>query len=150
MSKQSASVITRFNRDNHGAKPDDTKSMKQSFTVNIRPKAKERPRFANGHVYTPQGTRDFESVIANTARSAGCRPVKNPCVIAITATFKRPKGMKSFEYCTKRPDVDNLAKSVTDGMNGVAYADDAQIVELLVSKNYGMQDMIEVEIEYLD
>jgi len=32
-------------------------------------------------------------------------------------------------------DVDNVAKSVLDGLNGVAYEDDDQVVELLVKKH---------------
>ncbi len=123
--------------------------MKIHFSVDVRPKAKERPRFAKGHTYTPRATKDYEQLIALYARQAGCTARSEPCIIDITATFKRPKTMKSFQYCTKRPDVDNIAKAVTDGLNGVAYKDDSQIVELKIAKNYGTHDRVEVELEYL-
>jgi Holliday junction resolvase RusA-like endonuclease len=35
-----------------------------------------------------------------------------------------------------KPDVDNLAKSVLDAINGVAYKDDNQIVDLVARKVY--------------
>jgi len=37
---------------------------------------------------------------------------------------------------TKKPDADNIAKSICDALNGVAYADDKQIVCLTVQKRY--------------
>ena len=48
---------------------------------------------------------------------------------------------RSAEHCVAcgklrrlRPDLDNLAKTILDGCNGIVYADDAQIIELTVSK----------------
>lgn len=38
---------------------------------------------------------------------------------------------------TSKPDLDNLAKFVKDALNGVAYKDDSQIINLTVSKIYG-------------
>lgn len=38
--------------------------------------------------------------------------------------------------CTLKPDVDNIAKIVMDGLNGVAFADDKQVVSLRVTKTY--------------
>ena len=37
---------------------------------------------------------------------------------------------------TKRPDVDNLAKIILDGLNGVAYRDDAQVCCIHFEKKY--------------
>lgn len=119
------------------------------FSVEITPKAKERPRFARGHAYTPKATKDYEEIIATHAKAAGCKPLDRPCIVDITATFAYPKGEKGFRYCTKRPDLDNIAKALTDAMNGIAYSDDSLIVGLNVSKNYGEKDLVEVSIEYL-
>nr|DAQ86101.1 MAG TPA: Endodeoxyribonuclease RusA [Caudoviricetes sp.] len=45
------------------------------------------------------------------------------------------------------PDADNIAKAVLDGLNGVVYADDKQIVELKVIKAYAEVPRVEVTIE---
>jgi Holliday junction resolvase RusA-like endonuclease len=50
---------------------------------------------------------------------------------------------------TKKPDIDNIAKIILDGLNGIAWDDDKQIVELLVGKRYGEPSVI-VAIEEMD
>lgn len=37
---------------------------------------------------------------------------------------------------TKRPDVDNVLKAVADSLNGLAYHDDAQLIEMKGTKRY--------------
>lgn len=37
---------------------------------------------------------------------------------------------------TVKPDLDNLVKAILDALNGVAWHDDAQVVELHISKQY--------------
>ena len=44
----------------------------------------------------------------------------------------------------KRPDLDNLIKSVLDALNGVAYKDDCQIVTMLSRKNYAEAPYVKV------
>ncbi|WP_460268332.1 RusA family crossover junction endodeoxyribonuclease [Clostridium sp. CTA-17] len=41
-----------------------------------------------------------------------------------------------LEKPTKKPDVDNIAKIILDSLNGVAYKDDSQIVDLRIIKSY--------------
>lgn len=46
-------------------------------------------------------------------------------------------------------DVDNYCKSILDGLNGVAYEDDDQVVELLVRKHKvrcAKDERVEIEI----
>lgn len=47
---------------------------------------------------------------------------------------------------TVKPDADNLAKQVLDVMNGVFFADDRQIVSLVVEKHYGNPARWEIEL----
>ncbi|MGH7921890.1 MAG: RusA family crossover junction endodeoxyribonuclease, partial [Candidatus Dormibacteraceae bacterium] len=47
-----------------------------------------------------------------------------------------PKSRRQRAPPTKRPDIDNYAKNVLEGLDGVAYRDDAQIVDLRVRKRY--------------
>lgn len=49
----------------------------------------------------------------------------------------------------KKPDWDNIGKAVCDALNGVAYKDDAQIVQAKVEKYYSDTPRVEVEISDL-
>ena len=47
----------------------------------------------------------------------------------------------------KKPDADNIAKAILDSLNGLAYKDDNQIVDLSVKKEYGLENKIIVILE---
>jgi Holliday junction resolvase RusA-like endonuclease len=42
------------------------------------------------------------------------------------------------------PDIDKLLRAVMDALTGIAYADDSQVIEVMVSKVYGDTTFIEV------
>lgn len=76
------------------------------------------------------------------------------CVITIwqkmpTRFTKKQKELAEKEALrpTTKPDVDNLAKAVTDAMNGVVYEDDSQIVELVCGKYYGAEPRVMVTVD---
>lgn len=48
---------------------------------------------------------------------------------------------------TIKPDTDNIAKSILDSLNGIAYKDDKQIVSLKVDKYYSEIPSVSVEIK---
>ena len=48
---------------------------------------------------------------------------------------------------TKKPDCDNIAKIVLDSLNGIAFMDDKQVVNLVVTKNYDSIPCVEVDIK---
>ena len=62
-----------------------------------------------------------------------------------TKTKMKQISSKQMLY-TKKPDVDNLFKGVTDALNGVLYNDDSQIVKATMYKEYSDEDRIVVEI----
>ena len=47
---------------------------------------------------------------------------------------------------TKKIDCDNLAKTVLDALNGIAYDDDKQICRLYVEKRYGKSPCVKVRL----
>ena len=52
---------------------------------------------------------------------------------------------------TKKPDADNIAKVICDALNGVAYGDDTQVVNLNVKKRYTDEEpKVIVHIEQLE
>ena len=50
---------------------------------------------------------------------------------------------------TKKPDVDNIAKSILDALNGFVFKDDNQVSKISVEKRYALEEKIIVKvIEY--
>ena len=105
------------------------------FRVPGKPVAKQRPRMTRyGAVYTPSETVRFEKLVARSAISAGARPLMGPVSVELETVFPIPKSWTKARKAaadgkphTSRPDLDNLVKSVLDGLNGVAFADDSQV-----------------------
>lgn len=136
--------------------------MKVKFTVFGNPVAKGRPKFARQgpyvRTYTPEKTVNYETLVRleYERQCDGFRFEKDiPVEIRIDAYFQVPKSVskkKSREMLdgkirpTKKPDLDNVCKSLQDGLNGIAYYDDSQIVGIFVQKFYGDQPRVEVEI----
>lgn len=138
--------------------------MKVSFSVLGEPKAKQRPRFnmKSGMTYTPKQTVSYENLV-RLEYEQQCDRYKFPddamLKMYIRAFYGIPKsapkkkvyGMEmGFIRPIKKPDTDNIAKSVADSLNQIAYKDDSQIVVLFVEKFYAHNPRVEVEIVSID
>lgn len=111
--------------------------MEIKFRVLGQPCGKGRPRFAKGHVYTPKKTREYETDIktAYISMSKGYSYKDTPVIVCIEARLKRAKSNKR-KYAVTKPDLDNIIKAVLDGLNGVAFDDDRQVIEISAKKLY--------------
>lgn len=90
------------------------------------PVPKGRPRVYNGHAITPKRTVRAEERLFAEFRLKYPQAKPFQCPVRLEAEFwMSHKG---------RPDLDNLLKLVLDSLNGVAYVDDAQVVESHASK----------------
>jgi Holliday junction resolvase RusA-like endonuclease len=129
------------------------------FKVYGEPVAKGRPRFTRqGRTYTPKKTSNYETEVAVMAKTAmaSTEPLETPISVYVYVTFTVPQSyskkrkeacLNGFEKHTKRPDLDNCVKSVTDGMNGIVYKDDSQITSIHATKVYGDIAMVEVLVK---
>jgi crossover junction endodeoxyribonuclease RusA len=101
----------------------DDEQPVDGFTMRVEcvPVAKERPRLTRyGGVYTPARTVEFERLIGQSWREQqGETLIETPVVVWINVGVVNMK-----------KDIDNLVKSICDGLNGVAWLDDKQVVEL--------------------
>lgn len=106
---------------------------------------KGRPRFANGHAYTPETTRRYEGKIQAAWVLAHGKRIDGPVAVHITAYQTLPKrASKALREAVaagkawplRKPDVDNVIKIVLDALNGYAYNDDTQVVRLYADKMY--------------
>lgn len=116
--------------------------------------AKQRPIFGKGRVFTPKKTVDYERYVRDCYRSQTTeenRFLEGPIAINLISIRKIPKSssakqkemmMNNEILPVKKPDLDNIAKSVLDALNGVAYNDDSQVVTLNLSKVYGNEDAV--------
>ncbi|MCR5652821.1 MAG: RusA family crossover junction endodeoxyribonuclease [Ruminococcus sp.] len=128
------------------------------FTIYGEPKGKQRHR-ANGRVmYTPTQTREYQRQVvqAYKAQYNGVYFNKGvPLGVKIKAVYKIPQSASKKKQAqmlegtilpTKKPDYDNIAKIITDALNGVAFYDDAQVVYSSQLKVYGAIPRVEVTI----
>ena len=134
---------------------------KCQFVIEGKIKGKGRPRFSKYgkyvKAYTPADTASYENLIKLQFRiSCGDWYSELPLKMKITAihgivksaTKKDKAKMLSGELKpTKKPDADNIVKVICDALNGIAYKDDTQVVELGMSKIYGEQEKVIVEIQ---
>lgn len=125
------------------------------FEIPGRPCAKGRPRISGRHVYTPAKTVAYESLVALAYIQAGGQLILGPIDLHITAFFpipasvpkaKREQMADGYMRHTVRPDADNVAKAVMDGLTGVAWADDRQVWRLAIEKRYGGEPKVVVRI----
>ena len=47
---------------------------------------------------------------------------------------------------SRNGDIDNIAKSILDALNGFAYEDDCQVTTLIITKQYGQNPCAEVQV----
>lgn len=124
-----------------------------TFIVHGDPVGKGRPRITTrgGFVrtYTPDGTRDYECMIADLAHremmNHGLLPTYDAVKVEIDIYHAIPKSYskKKHEQAIKdevkpmvKPDIDNVVKAALDAMNKTVYIDDKQVVELVARKFY--------------
>ena len=122
--------------------------MEVSFTIYGRPIAKGRPRFTkSGYAYTPQATVNYENLVkmSYTEQTKGAWFEDSAIVATLVVHCPIPKStpkknipaMISGETRpTSRPDLDNIAKAILDALNGVAYTDDSNVIELSIQRRY--------------
>jgi Holliday junction resolvase RusA-like endonuclease len=130
-----------------------------TFKVDGPPVPKGRARYVKRgtHIstYTPEKTRTYESLIKDAAIEAmgSSDPLETPVTLYLYIRVQMPKSYskKRIEAClngseqpTKKPDASNILKSVEDGMNGVVYKDDSQIVNIHVTKVYSSQAGVDI------
>ena len=119
--------------------------MRLAFTIEGPPVGKERSRSTRaGHHFTPAKTRDYEARAKLCAlRAAGLVPGW-----LVDGAFSLT--LRVYFGDRRRRDLDNVVKSVADGMNGAGYLDDSQIAELHAYRGYDKANpRVEVVLELL-
>ena len=137
------------------------------FTVPGEPQSKARPRFYhNGkfvQTYTPEKTVNYENLVklawmqrAEEPFSEAIRKLDGAIRAEIVAFFPIPKSASKKKHAqmadgkirpiTVKKDLDNVCKAVLDALNGIAYDDDRQVVEILAYKFYSENPKVNVTL----
>ena len=110
------------------------------FAIPGKPQPKQRARKgANGRWYTPSETQKYERLVGALARVARLHGWRMDARYAVAISVFAPD--------KRRRDLDNIAKSILDGCNGVLWADDAQVDALTVVRRNGPFEVI-VEVAF--
>lgn len=118
------------------------------FTVEGEPASKSRARFTKRGsktvTYTPEKTKQAEERMAWVYRAS-----KGPQHDGDTT---RAYGVEATFYYShnQRRDVDNMLKLILDGLNGVAWPDDVQVVEVAGRKQWVAKSEARTEVRIHD
>lgn len=120
-----------------------------TFEVQGTPVGKARPRVTVNGTYTPKKTKQYMQQVREAYQQEGGAYLDGFVRMDIIAYFPIPKRYtkkqrreieeRHFWY-GKKPDKDNIDKSVMDALNGIAYKDDSMIVTGRTMKKYCRPD----------
>lgn len=134
---------------------------KLEFTCPGKPVAAARPRVgANRRAYLPKKTTDAKKRVSIWAGLANQdnQEIDQPVALVIRFYFAPPKSLRnrrlSGKYRPKKPDIDNLVKTVLDGITmAKVWKDDNLVVDLHCQKMYSEDEhdeRTEVELYTLE
>ena len=117
------------------------------YTISVpgNPYPLKRPRRAkNGRMFDPAENVTAKRHIGSYARALFAVPIPGPVMVNIRFHIQRPKshfGTRGLRIAApvnhaQRPDVDNLIKAVFDALNGIAWVDDTQVIEVSARKDW--------------
>ena len=134
-----------------------------TFFVAGKPQGKARPRLSRDrdgktHIYTPKQTTEYEHSIFSAYKAAGgtYHGDKAYIKLRVTSVYPLPKranksvqrAMLTHEQLPSvKPDIDNTLKAVLDSLNGIAYADDKQVIATECHKVYGERPGLIITLE---
>ena len=132
----------------------------REFKIPGKAQAKQRPRMGrSGIVYTPKETLVYENYVkmcySDYANQFGWLPYESQVraeievLVAVPKSDSKTKKKAKIEGMIRpavKPDCDNLAKSILDSLNGLAYRDDKQVVELVVKKYYAENAEVKIKL----
>lgn len=71
-------------------------------------------------------------------------------VFAVAASWsKKKQAALEGGFHTQKPDSDNIAKALKDGLNRIAWRDDSQVADVRCVKRWGRYDETFVQVEAL-
>ena len=132
------------------------------LTIPGKAQAKQRARtFYNkavGHIstWTPDATTNYETYVKMLYAQKGLPMFDCPVSLQVdifmavpVSESKKKRELKLLNQIlpTKKPDIDNIVKSIKDALNKVAWKDDSYVVDLIAKKRYAENDSVTITIK---
>lgn len=108
-------------------------ALKIKFTAELEPVPFKRVMQNGKRRFNDRRYSDFKEVLAHIAKIFVRAPLKGNIKISVDFFKLKPKKITSRNW----GDLDNYLKSVLDALNGIAFDDDSQVVEVHAKKNSG-------------
>lgn len=140
--------------------------MRIEFTVAGSPHGKGRPQFSTYggkvHTRTPEKTVIYENLVkVEYQRQCGKSRFADDAMLEVeiyayydipqSASNKKKQAMRDgILRPKKKPDADNVIKTICDSLNKIAYHDDAQVVDVVLHKYYSDEPHTRVVIAELE
>jgi Holliday junction resolvase RusA-like endonuclease len=124
----------------------------ETIICDLRPTPAPRPRITRWGAYNDPKYTAHKKQISEIAKRFFKEPMQGALRMGILFQFKKTKSWtkkkkREAYWHTQKPDADNLAKTVKDALNQIAYKDDSQICDLDVVKIWGDTNKIVIELE---
>jgi Holliday junction resolvase RusA-like endonuclease len=119
--------------------------------IPLIPMAAPRPRFSKFGTYNDKKYTTYKQALLVSARSQDKSYFNGATKLEVTFYMPIPASLSKVkqkalngEFHIKRPDTDNLLKSVKDSLNGIFYKDDSQICDVVAKKIYSTYPRTEI------
>lgn len=118
----------------------DSSNNINMYLIRLDPVACPRPRVTSrGFVYYPAKYTEFKRKLEQELTKLNIEPMPEgvPLSLQVRFTMPKPKRGKYIGYHYKKPDLDNLVKSLCDGLEGAGVLkNDSQIAHIEAYKSY--------------
>lgn len=124
------------------------RNTRECYKIPLECAPAARPRVTRqGWSFYPKKYKNFKAALGKwfTENAVVSVPSLQAFTIGMVITIARPKTSK-LDF--PRPDVDNYAKSVLDAGTKVLWHDDTQCRRLLVEKQWGDKNEIDIQINW--
>jgi len=112
-------------------------------------------------MFTPKKTANYETLISMAAQQAmqGRELLAGPVLmelairVSVAASWSKKKTAEALQGLvmpTKKPDADNILKAICDGINGIVFKDDVQVVNVSLSKRFSETPGVTVRVVPLE
>lgn len=127
-------------------------------TVRLRTRGKDKEKVMT---FTPEKTVIYENLVkteyqqqcGDVSFTSGQLRMELRCYYGLAKSDSKKKRQAKLDGVirpTKKPDIDNCIKAIADSLNGLAYTDDTQIVEVIAEKWFDEKPRVEVTIMAAD